>query len=213
VADLERATLLGQVSSYYQECLQEHGETARGVDWNSAESQELRYEQLLRIVPDWDAEVSLLDFGCGYGALEDILAARGIRCRYLGYDISEEMIARARARSRGTGSSFSTELGKLGKVDYSVASGVFNVRLRTPLDVWKSYVAESLDELNRVSRRGFAFNLLTGFADPEKMTENLFYADPCEYFGRCTRRYSRQVALLHDYGLYEFTILVRKDVK
>jgi len=29
-------------------------------------------------------------------------------------------------------------------------------------------------------------------------------------FDYCKRTYSRDVALLHDYGLYEFTILVRK---
>ena len=28
----------------------------------------------------------------------------------------------------------------------------------------------------------------------------------------CQRRYSRHVALLHDYPLYEFTIIVRRTV-
>jgi hypothetical protein len=30
------------------------------------------------------------------------------------------------------------------------------------------------------------------------------------FFDHCKRNFSRQVALLHDYGLWEFTILVRK---
>ena len=38
----------------------------------------------------------------------------------------------------------------------------------------------------------------------------LYYADPGRLFDLCKRRYSRNIALLHDYGLYEFTILVRK---
>ena len=41
------------------------------------------------------------------------------------------------------------------------------------------------------------------------MRPDLFYADPCWLFDQCKRRHSRDVALLHDYGLYEFTILVR----
>ena len=45
----------------------------------------------------------------------------------------------------------------------------------------------------------------------ERMKDYLFYADPGELFDHCKRRYSRWVALLHDYGLYEFTILVRKE--
>ena len=42
------------------------------------------------------------------------------------------------------------------------------------------------------------------------MRPDLYYPDPGAVFDRCMRRYSRHVALLHDYGLYEFTILVRK---
>ncbi len=55
------------------------------------------------------------------------------------------------------------------------------------------------------------FNCLTSYSDPEKKRDELYYADPCALFDMCKRRYSRQVALLHDYGLYEFTILVRSD--
>jgi len=42
------------------------------------------------------------------------------------------------------------------------------------------------------------------------MRPDLHYADPCVLFDRCKRRHSPRVALLHDYGLWEFTILVRK---
>ena len=68
-----------------------------------------------------------------------------------------------------------------------------------------------LDGLDRSGRRGFAFNCLTAYADPALMRDDLFYADPAAYFDLCKRRYSREVALLHDYGLYEFTIIVRKN--
>ena len=43
------------------------------------------------------------------------------------------------------------------------------------------------------------------------MRPDLYYADPCFLFDYCQRRYSRWVAVLHDYGLYEFTIVVRKE--
>ncbi|REM56201.1 class I SAM-dependent methyltransferase, partial [Mycobacterium tuberculosis] len=48
------------------------------------------------------------------------------------------------------------------------------------------------------------------YSDASKMRDDLYYADPCALFDLCKRRYSKSVALLHDYGLYEFTILVRK---
>ena len=46
--------------------------------------------------------------------------------------------------------------------------------------------------------------------DPERMVSRLHYADPLELFDYCKRNFSAAVALLHDYGLYEFTIIVRK---
>jgi hypothetical protein len=56
---------------------------------------------------------------------------------------------------------------------------------------------------------GMAFNMLTAYADRERMRTDLYYADPHKYFDLCRERYSRNVALLHDYDLYEFTIGVR----
>ena len=94
--------------------------------------------------------------------------------------------------------------------DYAVASGIFNVRLGRADADWKAYLTDSLDTLDRTSDKGFAFNCLTSYSDADKMRGYLYYADPCEIFDLCKRRYSRNVALLHDYDLYEFTILVTK---
>jgi len=42
------------------------------------------------------------------------------------------------------------------------------------------------------------------------MKEELFYADPLYFFDLCKKNFSRNIALLHDYYEYDFTILVRK---
>jgi hypothetical protein len=65
--------------------------------------------------------------------------------------------------------------------------------------------------MNSLSRAGFAFNALTKYSDAEFMRPDLYYADPLFLFDHCKCRYSKFVALLHDYPLYEFTILVRKE--
>ena len=95
--------------------------------------------------------------------------------------------------------------------DYGIASGIFNVRLGRNDAEWRDYLEDTLDGLDRTSRNGFAFNCLTSYSDAHKMRDYLYYADPCALFDLCKRRYSRYVALLHDYKLYEFTILVRKQ--
>jgi hypothetical protein len=94
---------------------------------------------------------------------------------------------------------------------YGIASGIFNVRLDRTDAEWFEYLQDTLDILDATSSFGFSFNCLTSYSDEEKKRDWLYYADPCQLFNLCKRRYSSQVALLHDYGLYEFTILVRKQ--
>ena len=205
------ASIRGRVADYYSEKVRQHGETAPGVDWNSTESQKTRFDRLLGIVPSGATEYSILDYGCGYGAIIEVLTERGQPFRYLGYDVSEEMILRAGRLHPGDQCRFTTDEEELEPSDYVVASGVLNVRLETPKAEWKEYVLETLDELHRLSMKGFAFNALTSYSDPDHMRDDLYYADPSWLFDHCKRTYSGQVALLHDYGLYEFTILVREN--
>ena len=68
-----------------------------------------------------------------------------------------------------------------------------------------------LDEFNQLSRRGFSSNFLTKYSDADKMRPDLYYADPLFLFDYCKRNFSKNIALLHDYDLYDFTLLVRKD--
>jgi SAM-dependent methyltransferase len=200
---------LESVRAYYSARLAEHGATPRGVDWNSAESQELRFAQLLRVC-DLERPFVLGDYGCGYGALVDYLAARGCPFSYRGYDISADMVGAARARHAGRPDCvFATDEGVLAGADYVVASGIFNVKLGADAATWQDHVLACLDRFAALARRGFAFNALTRYSDPERMRDDLYYPDPCFLFDHCKRRYARNVALLHDYGLYEFTILVR----
>ena len=90
-----------------------------------------------------------------------------------------------------------------------MASGVFNVRVQTPLDEWRAYVEDTIGDLAALSRRGFAFNVLSSYSDADKQRDDLYYADPRNLLDQCLRRWPRRVALVHDYGLYEFTVIVR----
>jgi len=201
-------SLRAGVERYYSEKVREHGATHAGVDWNSRESQELRFAQLLTGV-DLGRPFSLVDYGCGYGALLEWIHERGGDVEYQGYDLSEEMVLRA--RERHPEARFTTDVSELGAGDVVVASGIFNVMAGANEDAWRAYVAETIDQLSDLSTEVFAFNMLTSYSDPDKVRDGLFYADPCEWFDHCKRRLSRHVALLHDYGLYEFTLLVRKE--
>jgi SAM-dependent methyltransferase len=202
--------ILETVAHYYAEKLRAFGATPQGVDWNSADSQALRFSRLLQVLEN-DGEVSINDYGCGYGALVDYLRSTGRRLTYCGFDISEAMIGAARARHAGsTWCSFTADLARLLPADYTVASGIFNVKLDYPVETWREYALQTLATLGSLSTRGFAFNMLSTYSDPEKRREDLFYADPLHVFDLCKRRFSPRVSLIHDYPLYEFTIVVRK---
>jgi SAM-dependent methyltransferase len=205
----EIAGVLTPVREYYTRRLAEHGPTPRGVDWNGAESQEVRFRQLLRVC-DGGGRWVLGDYGCGYGAFLGFARAGGFDGGYRGYDIAPAMIAAARAEyGSDPDARFDDREGVLEGCDAVVASGVLNVRLGSPPADWEDYVFRTIDRLAALGRRGFAFNALTSYSDPDRMRADLYYPDPCRLFDHCKRRYARNVALLHDYGLYEFTILVR----
>lgn len=204
----ERQSILADVERYYSRAFDAHGASAHGVDWRDDGSQELRFVQFERLLTNAEP-FSINDLGCGYGAFASFLAAREFTGTYTGYELSARMLDHA----RGTFASHPTfrflHGSDLEEADCSVASGIFNVRLGYAEKDWLDYVHQTIDDLANASRLGFAFNMLTSYSDSHLQRENLYYADPRAMFDLCKRRYSRHVSLLHDYGLWEFTILVR----
>jgi SAM-dependent methyltransferase len=205
-------SLVRRTVEHYAEKWERHGASPLGVDWNGESSQVLHFQQLARVLQP-GAAFTANDLGCGYGALLDFLERHGGCAGYRGYDVNESMVAAARERTAGRdGVSFEVRSAPDRDADYGFASGIFTLRLGRSDEECMRQMADTLDELDRTSARGFAFNCLTSYSDAEKMRDYLYYPDPCAVFDRCKRRYSRNVALLHDYGLFAFTVLVRKDV-
>jgi SAM-dependent methyltransferase len=201
---------LDAVKDYYEARLRDHGASPLGVDWNGEISQRVRFNELSKVIIAQCADAfSVDDYGCGYGAYLEYLLERGFQhLDYLGLDISEGMVNEAR-RLHAQGA-FEVGSTSLRLADYAVASGVFNVALDQERAAWEQYIIATLDGMHAATKLGFAFNCLTSYSDAEYCRPHLYYGDPCFFFDHCKRRYSRHVALLHDYGLYEFTIIVRK---
>ena len=201
--------LAAQAAEYYAGKLRQFGATPLGADWKNLESQQLRFAQLLRVA-ERESRLSVNDFGCGYGALVDYLRADGRPYEYGGHDASPAMIEAARAQyGSDAACQFTAERAALSQREYTVASGVFNVKGSTPNSGWWDYVSRSIDDIAAASSKGFACNFLTSYADAPKMRGDLFYADPSEVLRHCLGRFGRHAAVLHDYPLYEFTIMVR----
>ena len=197
---------------FFNEKIDKYGAVPQGVDYNGTEAQCLRFEQLAKII-DSTRAFALLDFGCGYGGLLDFLQGKGWSFQYLGYDMLEKMIAAARAsHADAANTRFVSDEAELHPCEYAIAGAIFNNKFEAPGEEWKAYTLDVLQRLDSLCTRGFSFNMLSSYSDADRMSlrPDLYFADPLFYFDHCKRNFSRDVALLHDYGLYDFTVLVRK---
>ena len=196
------------VSMYYSAAMERHGPTPRGVDWQCSASQQLRFVQLMKVC-DFTAPRSVNDFGCGYGALLGYLAFRHPEASidYRGIDISPNMIEAARTLwQKSPQVEFVVGATCQRSADYSLASGVFNVRLECRRKEWELYVEQILRHLRESSRRGFSVNFLR---PGRASTKGLYRAPPGRWTTFCTEELGCAVELVEDYGLREFTLLAR----
>ena len=209
--ELKRA--LDGVAQLYEKSLSDHGLDSKSVGWKDEESQLLRFQKLVYVIDERASngeEISVNDLGCGYGAMFRYLdAIDGVRLgKYFGYDISDEMLNTAKGVVADPRAEFIKGARATNEADYSFVSGTFNVKLEASDEVWGEHVKAALLNLAEKSRRGLAFNLLSTYVDWKQ--DHLYYADPFVFFDFCKRNLSPHVALLHDYPLYEWTIIVRK---
>ena len=210
----EQPRIHSDVASYYESKLAEFGPTARGVDWKNEQSQWIRFVQLTRVISNPEEAFSIIDVGCGYGALLIFLREKFRRFDYIGFDISEKMVTSARAlhAEDPAGARFTIDWTSIQKADYVVASGLFNVRLQYTSADWLAYMIETLRQIDSMAQRAWAVNFLTIYSDAERMRNDLYYADPAFVMDWCMKNASRWVAVQHDYELYEFTVVVRKKL-
>lgn len=214
----DRETLSGvhaNVEAYYSARVAKYGATPLGVDWSCQATQNLRFVQLLKIC-DFSAPFALNDLGCGYGALCSFLAMRHSESRidYLGVDLSRAMISRARRRFRSPDRRFAVGKASPRVADFSVASGIMNVNVGYSREVWEDFVATMLSDMCRTSRRGFSVNFVSETATARTSADpgpaSLYRTNPERWIRYCKQELGCAVETIENYGMSEFTLLVRR---
>jgi len=199
---------------YFNNKVELYGATPSAVDYNGVEAQWVRFEQLTKVI-DPSAPFTIIDYGCGYGALLDFLQNKNWQFEYCGFDMLENMVRVGREAHAGIlNTHFEHSEHKLETVDYLIACSIFNNKFEAEENEWQDRVLQTLWQMNTLCSKGFSFDILTKYSDEERMAQrpDLFFADPLFFFDYCKRNFSRNVRLLHDYDLYDFTILVRKSM-
>lgn len=200
--------IIEKVSEYYSQKIRRYGAVPRGVDWNDEASQRLRFEKLSCNFPE-DREFTVGELGCGYGAFFDYCKEKfPLIRRYTGYDCSPDMIEKAKMAIADERAGFELSSVIKQKADYTAVSGAFHVKLDFSDNEWKEYIIANLNNLHEMSVRGFSFNCMSSYVDYKE--PHLYYADPKWFFDHCKRNYSSYVTLIHDYPLYEWTMIIAK---
>lgn len=206
----QKTEALDKVAAFFDTKIATHGATPEGLDFNSEHAQELRLAQVLSAV-DQKSGFSINDVGCGYGHLARFMEKAGYSdFDFIGYDLSAKAIEAARDINAGPRRRFvqaGTEA--LEQSDYTVASGIFNKFMTPTREEWHAYVLESLETFFNASTKACASNFLTSYSDPERKRDDLYYPDPREIFDHCMKL-TPWVSIHHDYGLYDFTVVMRR---
>ena len=197
---------------YYQKREKEGVAPHYEVGWKNKEAQYARFRQLTRLFEE-ESSFSVNDLGCGNGEFYRFLMDRATdkMVDYFGYDHMESMVLTSQERFPEIKHCFSviTACDEMETVDFTIASGIFNLKFETEERQWRNYMLETIDCMASKSRKGFGFNALSAYSDEEHKRPELFYSEPAWLWEECVKRFGREIALLHDYGQFDFTIIVR----
>ncbi len=203
-----------QLVEHYEQCFLEHGRTPKGVDWPNQADLNTRFEVMLGVVRPGDEQPSLLDLGCGPGLLLDYLEQTGRldQVDYSGLELSEPMLAAARARWPGywfVRQDILAEPMPSQVVDYVILNGVLTERRGLPREQMADYAADLLAAAFHSARIGLAFNVMSPLVDWER--DDLFHWGFDEMGRAVSKRLSRHIRIRADYGLYEYTVYVYRE--
>jgi len=144
---------------FYTKAYKKHGVSAKGVNWNSKESQELRFEVITDLLGDEIFSSKIVDAGCGFGELYAYWRDKKVCPKsYIGLDCVQNSIDIAKERFLDTDISFTCRdvlRDDLPVADWYIASGSLNILSR--FDTWLF-----LEKILNSSKKGIVFNILEG---------------------------------------------------
>lgn len=191
----------------YAERLNRLGPVVEALGWRDDAQQELRFKVLADGMTALNECASVLDIGCGFGDFHTFLRARGHDVRYVGCDLSPDVLAVARERHPGVTFEVRDVLQDPyppRSFDYVSLSGIFNHVISDNDGFLQAMLAAAFAACSK----GVAANMTTDYVDYKDAT--LHYFNPEDVF-RHARTLTRRLALRHDYPLYEFTLFLYAD--
>ena len=174
-----------------------YGDDHKSLGWSTEKSQVTRFE-ILKQIPGFEKNHSVLDVGCGHGDF----------CRFLenykGIDIRESVIKIAEKKYPGFNFETKSIFEENNMYDWVFGSGIFGFNRKD----WSENVLENLSEMFKKSTKGVAVNFLsslsTGITDSE-----MKYSSVCEV-SNLISQITRNFVIRHDYRPNDFTVYIFK---
>jgi len=149
---------------FYISALKQHGNSAKGINWSSKQSQEIRFKTILELLPEDLSEFTIGDAGCGFGDFYSYMIIHKKKPKkYLGIDSLTQMCAITKKQTQCNTLHLNICQDKLPTQDYYVCSGALNI-----LTSFETYLF--IQNCYKSSKHGFIFNVL--FGDKESKTYN-----------------------------------------
>ncbi|MBH73356.1 MAG: SAM-dependent methyltransferase [Rhodospirillaceae bacterium] len=201
------------IIDHYETCLENHGDNNLGVDWPDKCDAATRYQVMLDIVKGSDRE-TIIDFGCGAGHLLEYIQTHNMKnIDYIGLDISPKFIALCRRKWPHHDFIQQDVLEKsdtIPEADYIVMNGVFTEKCTLPNQVMFSYMQRVIKLMWPKTRKGLAVNVMSTNVDWKR--KDLFHLSKRDFSKFLTAEISPNFLFREDYGLYEYTAYVHRDV-
>lgn len=199
------------IVAHYENCLSRFGDTHLGVDWQSAEDADKRYQVMLDIIKyEKNEMVNLLDFGCGTAGLLDYINKNNIyNINYSGLDISPAFIQVCKRKYPNIhflNIDILEKKSSLPQFDYIVMNGVFTEKIDLSHKQMFAYFCSMIESVFPYFNKGMAFNLRSKQVESEDA--ELFHLSLDDLAWFLVKKFGRRFIIRNDYQLEEYTVYI-----
>ncbi len=181
---------------FYQNNYNRYGVSAKGVAWDSLQTQKRRFSAIVSCLGDIKND-TFVDAGCGFGDFYVYLKEKNnLPKTYIGLDLCEPMVKEAKVRTGCKIVQCNILHQSIPPADWYIASGSMN--LLTDLET-RIFIQRCFEK----SRKGFIFNLLDG----KKCEGDFSYWHPHDILKFCST-FSKNVELKEGYMEGDFTVIL-----
>ena len=197
--------------NHYKKTFLKHGANSKGVDWGDKEwAGLLRQQKMLEVIRPNLKPVSLLDVGCGYGALADLINERRLNISYTGLDVVPDMVDAAIKRHPNSdficGDIMTADLNSY---DYIVCNGILTQKLNASTLEMNQFANELIKKMFSHCNIGIAFNVMSTYVNFQK--DHLHYRNPSELLAWCMSEMTPNIKLDCSYEQwYEYSLYLYK---